>query len=106
MQRFAVGFGDVQIRENRLRYLDGQFSGAFLGYLMNVRGARNLIVVDNIVESAVATPLQNTLCSSISYFENRTVPGQLLARPDPNTGNPIDPLHVPARYVFDFSLFD
>src|SRR2546423_4548256 len=59
MQRFAVGFGDVQIRENRLRSLDGQFSGAFLV----------LDYFDSFLVGLTATPDNRTY----GFFKNNVV---------------------------------
>jgi hypothetical protein len=63
-----------------VRYLDGQFDTGFLGYPVNVVGARNLIVRENVLESAPpgVAPLQNSLCGSVSYFNDETPAGTLV----------------------------
>jgi hypothetical protein len=76
----AYVYGDVIIRENKIRYLDGLFDPSFLGYPLNVQGARNLIVRENVLESAPpgVAPLQNSLCGSVSYFNDETPAGVLV----------------------------
>ncbi len=76
----AYVYGDVIIRENKIRYVDGLFDPSFLGYPLNVQGARNLIVRENVLESAPpgVAPLQNSLCGSVSYFNDETPAGVLV----------------------------
>jgi hypothetical protein len=76
----AYVYGDVIIRQNKIRYLDGLFDPSFLGYPLNVQGARNLIVRENVLESAPpgVAPLQNSLCGSVSYFNDETPAGVLV----------------------------
>jgi hypothetical protein len=79
-QSLAYAYGDVVIRENKVRYLDGLFDATYLGYPMKVVGARNLIVRDNVIESAPTSQpaLQNSLCGSVSYFNDQTPTGVLV----------------------------
>ena len=51
-QPLAYVYGNVLIRDNNIRYVDGRFESTFIGYPVRVVGARNLIVQGNVLESA------------------------------------------------------
>jgi hypothetical protein len=63
--------GDVQVRANRVRYVDGLFDPSYQGYGTEIHGAKNLTVRDNVVDSAVANPMRNMRCGFVNYFNNK-----------------------------------
>jgi hypothetical protein len=70
--------GDVIMRDNKIRYLDGAFDASYTGYGIQVNGAKNLLVRNNVVE-AVQTPLlRNNRCGSVKYFNDKTPAGVLI----------------------------
>ncbi len=103
---FLYTYGDVHVRDNYVRYLDGQFAAGLVGYAMDVKGVRDLIVMDNMIESAVSDPLRQTMGDTITYFENRTTNGELIAVQDPTTGKFREELDTPAEDAFVLACFD
>jgi hypothetical protein len=70
--------GDVIIRGNKIRFINGLLDPTYLGYGIEVNGAKTLTVRDNIVESALFNPLLNHRCGAVTYFNNRKPSGVLL----------------------------
>ena len=70
--------GEVVIRGNKIRYLDGLFDTAYTGYGIEVNGTKYLTVKDNLVDSAVTHPIRNSRCGSATYFNNTTPAGLLI----------------------------
>ena len=75
--------GDIIIRDNHLRYVDGIISQApsgspLAGIAVQIAGAKNLIVKNNVVDLAPANPIQNFRCGAVTYFENKTPGGVLI----------------------------
>jgi hypothetical protein len=71
----SYAHGNVVIRDNRIRYVDGG-SGSAGG--IKAWSAQNLQVRENTVELAPATPLMHKNCGAAQYFENRTPAGVLV----------------------------
>lgn len=80
-------FGDVVIRNNKIRYLDGRMQDAPTGQPMagtgvQVARAQNLLVQNNVVEIIPAHPLQNFRCAGanggVKYFNNQTPTGVIV----------------------------
>jgi hypothetical protein len=76
----AYPYGDAVIRDNKIRYLDGAFqaSPAYIGYGIQVNGAKNLLVSNNVVEAVPANPIRNNRCGSVKYFNDKTPAGTLI----------------------------
>jgi len=92
-------FGDVIVRRNRIRYVDGLFDPAWTGDGIKVSGAKNVILQDNAVEVAPADPVRSDRCGAVSHFDNRAPTGALIARVDPVTGKVIEELDAAAEDV-------
>jgi len=82
----AYAFDEVMIRDNRIRYVDGAFESNYVGYGVQVSGAEQVQVRNNVVESAPAHPIRNARCGSAQYLENRTPVGVLVRGYDESTG--------------------
>lgn len=79
--------GDVIIRDNKIRYVDGAFDASYTGYGIQINGAKNLLVRNNVVE-AVQTPLlRNNRCGSVKYFNDKTPAGVLIQGVDEGNSN-------------------
>ncbi|MCI0748447.1 MAG: hypothetical protein L0Y58_23825 [Verrucomicrobia subdivision 3 bacterium] len=83
----AYVYGDVLIRDNRIHYLDTRFDSTYLGFPIKILGARNLIARNNVVESAPANPLQNSLSGTVKYFNNEMPTGVLVQGVNLDAGN-------------------
>jgi len=70
--------GDVIIRDNKIRYLDGFFDSSCNGWSLQVNGAKNLLVRNNVVECFPPNPLRNNRCGSVKYFNDKTPAGVLI----------------------------
>jgi hypothetical protein len=97
--------GDVIIRGNVIRYQDGQTSPDATGTAIEVNGAKNLLVRENIVEVTPPDPIAFQRCGSVKYFNNRTADGELLARYDSATGRPVEEYDAEAEVGLVLCLF-
>jgi hypothetical protein len=70
--------GDVVIRQNKIRYLEGWFDPAWSGVGVKIAGAKNVIVSENVVECAPANPIKDFRCGTVTYFHNDTPAGALI----------------------------
>jgi hypothetical protein len=70
--------GDVVVRHNRIRYLEGWFDPAWSGIGIKIAGAKNVIVSENVVECAPASPIKEFRCGTATYFHNDTPAGALI----------------------------
>jgi len=102
----AYPFGDVVVRDNKVRYLNGAFqtSPAYIGYGLQVDGARNLVVGDNLVECVPANPIRNRRCGSLEYFNNRTPGGVLIQGYNEDNTKKYDELETEAEDAFVLGL--
>jgi hypothetical protein len=70
---------EVVIRENRIRYLNGDFDATWTGGRgIRVSGTKNVLVRDNVIECAPANPMENFRCGTAQYFNNKTPRGVLI----------------------------
>jgi len=95
-------FAKVIVRDNKVRYLDGGYQSTYLGYGLQINSAANLIVRNNVVDSAPTTPppIQNNRCNSVTYFNNLTSGGVLV--PGTNGDNNIQ--YEELATLTDFAL--
>lgn len=99
--------GDVIIRDNKIRYLDGQFDTGYTGYGIQVNGAKNLLVRDNVVEAVPANPIRNNRCGSVKYFNDKTPAGGLIQGVNEAASNKkYDELETDAEDALVLSLFN
>jgi hypothetical protein len=66
------------IRENRIRYVNGQFETSYVGTGIKVSGVKNVMVQNNVVEVAPSNPLKDFRCGTVNYFNNKTPAGALI----------------------------
>jgi hypothetical protein len=97
-------FGKVAVRGNRIRYVDGAFDTAYTGYGLQLNGAQNLLVSENVVEAVPANPVRHNRCSAVRYLENRTPAGLLIRGYDGITGVLASELETDAEDAFILGL--
>jgi len=102
----AFVFGDVIIRDNYARYLESDFSMSVLGYAIDVKGAENLIVRDNLIESSLPVPVKFSMCGKVSYFDNRNPDAELIPFVDPVTGKEKEEFDIPAEDAVALACLD
>jgi hypothetical protein len=73
--------GDLLIRNNKIRYLDGLAEPTSTGSAIEVNGAKNLLVRDNVVDVTPGNPLRNQRCRSVKYFNNRNIANEVPGLP-------------------------
>jgi hypothetical protein len=73
-------FTTVIVRDNKIRYVDGQTASNYVGYPVKVTGAADLQVRNNVVEyaSSITNPIRNARCGAATYFNNQTPAGALV----------------------------
>jgi hypothetical protein len=99
--------GDVLIRDNRIRYLDGAFDSTYAGYAVQANGAKNLIVRTNVVDCAPGNPIRNNRCGSVQYFDDRTPAGILIRGIDEGNANKkYDELQTDAEDAFILGMLN
>ena len=79
--------GDIFIRNNKTRYVDGSPPTGTSDIAIQANGAKNLQISNNIIDTANATPLQNQRCGSVKYFNNLAPNGALIQGYNPDILN-------------------
>jgi hypothetical protein len=107
----AFSFGDVVVRNNKIRYLDGKFllapSGQDLfGTGIQTGGAKTLLCHHNVVEVKPSNPLQNYRCGAASYFNNKSPAGALLQGLNGTTNQKYGELETDAEDALVLALFN
>ena len=92
IQATAYAYGDVLVRDNTIRYVDGDSDSTNLGYGIDVKGARNLIIRENLVEVVPNPSIENSACGVVKYFDNKTPAGVLTQGWNQDTGKKYDEL--------------
>jgi hypothetical protein len=104
----AFPHGDVVIRDNKMRYLDGAFqtSPAYIGFGIQANGAKNLLIRNNVVESAQTNPIRNRRCGSVKYFNDNTPAGVLIQGLNEDNSKKYDELATEAEDALVLALFN
>jgi len=96
--------GDLIIRDNKVRYLDGTFNSTYVGYGLDVSGAKNLLVRNNVVECVPANPMRNQRCGALTYFNNKTPGGVLVQGWNTDKSSRYDELATDTEDAWLFAL--
>jgi hypothetical protein len=101
-------FGKMVVRDNKLRYLDGQFASNYVGYGMQIDNAGDLLIRNNVIESAPVSPppMRNNRCGAVAYFNNLWPSGVLIQGTNGDTGNTYEELATIADFALVMSLFN
>ena len=69
--------GEIIIRNNKIRYVDGVAPTGVTDVMIQANGAKNLMVNNNVLDTANPLPDQNSRCGNVTYFNNRSPSGTL-----------------------------
>jgi hypothetical protein len=97
--------GDLIIRHNKVRYLNGTAPNDGGAMLIDLRGVQNVIVQNNVLDTVATLPIQATRCGAQSYFDNRTPGGALLTVPGFTAADFDETLALPAEDAFVMAHF-
>jgi hypothetical protein len=86
--------GEVVIRNNRIRYLNGAVGASTWGSGTQIFGAKSLAVRDNILELATVVQLIDRRCTAVKYFNNQQ-PNSTLVRGNLQTGTTPTFVNIP-----------
>lgn len=99
--------GDVIIQDNKVRYLDGLFDSSYSGYGIQMNGAKNLLIRNNVVEAAPTNPIRNNRCGAVKCFNDKTPAGVLIQGVDEANGSKkYDELETDAEDAMVLALFN
>ena len=98
--------GDVIVRNNKIRYVDGAAPNDGGAKLIEVEGVKNLQVKDNVLDTIATAPLVNARCGNGTYFNNRTPAGALIRGLNSDTGRKYDELETDAEDAFVMAMFN
>jgi hypothetical protein len=98
--------GDVIVRNNKIRYVDGAAPNDGGATLMELKGAKNIIVQNNVLDTIATAPLVNKRCGNGTYFNNRTPSGALLQGWNSDTSRKYDELETEAEDALVMSMFN
>lgn len=102
-------YGEVVIRNNHVRYLDGAYDAAYTGRGIEVNGAKNLLVSNNVLKMAEAASderLRNARCITVKYFNNRVPDGVLVRGVNKDSAKKYDELETDAEDAFMMAMFN
>ena len=105
----AYIFSTVVIRDNKVRYVDGQLLPSYTGYPMQINGAMDLLVRNNVVQSPNPTqtpPLQNARCGAVAYFNNQQPTGILFQGWSDDNKTNYEELSTITDFALVMSLFN
>ena len=93
-------YGDVIIRNNKLRYVDGATPTDSGATLIEVQGVKNVIIQNNVLDTIATAPLTDARCANATYFNNRTPAGVLVQGKNNDSGRKYDELETDAEDAF------
>lgn len=97
--------GDVIVRNNKIRYVDGAAPNDSGATLVDLRGIKNIIVQNNVLDTIATTPLTNLRCGNATYFNNKTPGGVLLRGWNGDTSRKYDELETEAEDALVMAMF-
>ena len=71
-------FGDIVVRDNSVRYVDGTTGLYFSGIAIQVASAKRAILEGNVVECVPPNPISHARSGVLEYFNNSTPSGSLI----------------------------
>ena len=102
----AYPHGDVIVRDNKIRYLDGATNPAYIGYGIQANGIKNLLVRNNFIEVVPSNPIRNNRCGSVGYFNDKTPTGVLIQGiNEANSNKKYDELETDTELALTLAIF-
>jgi len=98
--------GEIIVRNNKIRYVDGAPPNDGGATLMEIKGAKNVIVQNNVLDTIASTPLANARCGAATYFNNRTPSGKLIEGYNSDTAEHYGELETDNDFALVMSLFN
>jgi len=99
-------YGEVIVRNNKIRYMDGASPTDSGATIIEVQGAKSLHVKDNVLDTIATAPLANRRCGAATYFNNRTPGGSLIEGFNPDTVQRYAELESDTDFAQVLSLFN
>ena len=101
-------FGDVIVRNNKIRYVDGAYDAGYAGDGILISGATNALVFDNVVEIAPSSPdpVRMIRCRNAKSQNNRKPSGVLVQGYDITKSKKFDELETDAEDAFVMAMFN
>jgi hypothetical protein len=99
-------YGDVIVRNNKIRYVDGAAPNDSGATLIELKGAKNVMVQYNVLDTIATTPLVNQRCGNATYFNNKTPGGVLVQGWNSDTSRKYDELESEAEDAFVMAMFN
>ena len=96
----------VILRNNKIRYLDNVAPTDGAGTLIELKGVRNIIVQNNVLDTIATVPMAHVRCANTTYFNNRTPGGVLLRGLNNTTGAKSSELETDAEDAFMMAMFN
>lgn len=96
----------VILRNNKIRYVDNVAPNDAAGTLIELKGVRNIIVQNNVLDTLATASMAHTRCANATYFNNRTPGGVLLRGLNNTTGAKTSELETDAEDAFVMAMFN
>ena len=92
------------LRDNKILYLDGDSNALNIGYGIDAKAARSLIVRQNLVEVIPTPAIKNSGCGAVKYFDNRTPAAALVQGWNQDTSRKYGELETDVEDAFILAL--
>lgn len=93
------------VRNNKIRYVDGAVPNDASATHIELKGIRNVIVQNNVLDTMAAEPIQTARCGTETYFDNRTLAGEFLGEPGFTDKDFEATLQIPSDDAFVLACF-
>ena len=98
--------GELIVRNNKVRYVDGATPNDGGATLIDLRGVKNVLVQNNVLDTVATLPLTNRRCGSGTYFNNLTQGGALLRGWNADTSRKYEELETEVEDALFLSLLN
>jgi len=95
--------GEIIVRNNVIRIVDGGSDPGLNGFGIYVVGAKKVIVSDNVLDLPSARILRDYRCGNVEYSNNRTSEGALILGSDFIVGTPRSELELESKRSLNWS---
>jgi hypothetical protein len=92
--------GDVIVKNNHVRHVDGLMNPSFASPAITIYSANRVIAEDNVVDLVMANPLRTARCGSVHFLNNRNSAGVLIPGYNLDTSRHYDELETAIADAF------